>query len=51
MASNFTVAGITVSRAAMDQHMIAQMQPDVIIVEEAAEVLEADMLGALLVGA
>ena len=42
VASNFLIAGITVTRAAMDQELLSQIAPDFVIVEEAAEVLEGN---------
>jgi len=41
---------VQVTRAAMDRDMLSQIRPDFVIIEEAAEVLEGNMLGSLLVG-
>ena len=41
---------MTVTRAAMSTQILQHMKPDIIIVEEAAEVLEANMLGSLFIG-
>lgn len=50
LASKFMVTALTVTRSAMDRELLAHIRPHIIIVEEAAEILEANMVGGLLIG-
>ena len=44
---NAQVVGLTMTGAAIHSALLAQVQPEVVLVEEAAEVLEASLLAAL----
>ena len=43
--------GMTVTRSAMSPELLGDLDPHLVIVEEAAEVLESNLLGGLLVTA
>jgi len=51
IASKFLITGATSSGVALNANFVNKMNPDLIIVEEAAELLEGSLVGSILVGA
>eukprot|EP00026_Physarum_polycephalum_P000187 Phypoly_transcript_00187.p1 GENE.Phypoly_transcript_00187~~Phypoly_transcript_00187.p1 ORF type:complete len:846 (+),score=101.57 Phypoly_transcript_00187:1195-3732(+) len=50
IASKFPITGATSSGIALNADFVNKMNPDLIIVEEAAELLEGSLVGSILVG-
>ena len=48
VASHYFVVGMTVSRSALGPELVTNLKPSLIIVEEAGEVLEGQLVGGLL---